>query len=349
MISIISHVSPLTKVQRQLLLPVPGKVLVRSGQSVHATDVIAEANLEPEHMLLDIAHFLGVAPQSAGAYIKRTVGEQITEGSVIAEKGNFGRVVRAPAAGKIVAVSKGQVLLEFNNRPFQLLAGLSGVVTKVEAEYGATIEATGSWIQGVWGNGKLAVGGLICLAEEPEHVLEVDQIQPAQRGAVVFAGHCRDPQAFEAAAANQWRGLILGSMPANLIPQAENAPFPVIVLEGFGNLPVIPPTFKLFSSNEEREVVLNTVIYNPLTGEPPEVTIPVEAEATVASSALQRLTEGLRVRILRAANAGVVGTITALPAGLMQFPSGLRAPAAEVSTDSGKKVSVPVANIEVLG
>lgn len=349
MISKVTHVSPLTKVRRQLLLPVPGRVLVRSGQSVHATDVIAEANLEPEHMLLDIAHFLGVAPQSAGAYIKRTVGEEISEGSVIAERGNFGRVVRAPAAGRVVAISKGQVLLEFNNRPFQLLAGLSGIVTKVEADYGATIEASGSWIQGVWGNRQLAVGGLIALAEEPEHVLTPEQVQPSQRGAIIFAGHCSDPRALEAAAENQWRGLILGSMPATLIPQAEKAPFPIIVLEGFGDIPVLAPTFRLLTSNEAREVVLNSMIYDPLTGEAPEVTIPIEAEANLASTAIQRLTEGLRVRVIQAANAGVVGTITALPAGLMQFPSGLRAPAAEVSIEGGKRVSVPVANIEVLG
>jgi len=38
---------PMTIVRRQRIMPVAGKVLVRAGQKVGATDTIAESNLTP--------------------------------------------------------------------------------------------------------------------------------------------------------------------------------------------------------------------------------------------------------------------------------------------------------------
>ncbi len=349
MITNVSHVIPLAKIRRQQLLPVPGNVRVRTGQSVRANDVIAEANLHPEHMLLDIARSLGVDRGDAGRYIKRKVREAVSEGSVIAEKGRFGRIVRAPAAGRIVAISGGQVMLEFNNQPFLLLAGVSGTVTQVKVDYGATIEATGGWIQGAWGNGQLALGGLMVLADDQNHVLTPELVDPSQRGAIIFAGHCSNPNVLELAAANQWRGLILGSMSSTLIPAAQQAPFPVIVLEGFGKIPVNAPALRLLSSNAQREVVLNTMTFNPLTKVLPEVTIPIEAEQAAVPADLHHLEKGLRVRILRAPEQGSLATLNQLIPGLTLFPNGLRALAAEVTMDDGDRMAVPVANIEVIG
>jgi hypothetical protein len=268
---------------------------------------------------------------------------------VIAEKGSFGRILRAPAAGRIVAISGGQVLLEFNNQPFQLLAGISGTVAQVKADYGATIESASGWIQGAWGNGQLALGGLIVLADDQNHALIPEQVDPSQRGAIIFAGHCSNPNVFDLAAANQWRGLILGSLSGTLIPAAEKAPFPVIVLEGFGKIPVNAPAFKLLLDNVQHEIVLNTTTFNPLTKGRPEVTIPIEVDHATAPADLHQLEKGLRVRVLRAPQQGRVATITELIPGMTNFSSGLRAPAAEVTLENGEKLAVPVANIEVLG
>ena len=58
---------------------------------------------------------------------------------------------------------------------------------------------------------------------------------------------------------------------------------------------------------------------------------------------------GQTVRIRRQPAAGLIGIITALHAGLTTFPSGLRAPAAEVKLENGEQLLIPLVNLEVVG
>ena len=71
MIAAVTRVSILTTIRRRRVLPVIGRVLVRRGQKVAATDVIASADLAPQHLMLDIARGLGLPPDQAGSYIQR--------------------------------------------------------------------------------------------------------------------------------------------------------------------------------------------------------------------------------------------------------------------------------------
>ena len=65
MLAPITHVLPYTLIRRERVLHTSGKILVREGQTVSATDVIAELNQYPEHLLLDVARGLGMSADSA--------------------------------------------------------------------------------------------------------------------------------------------------------------------------------------------------------------------------------------------------------------------------------------------
>ncbi len=347
----VTHVLPLTTIRRKRVLPVFGQVLVRQGQKVIATDVIAEANLKPEHILLDVARGLGVSAEQAHQLIERQVGEFVDSGGIIANRGGSlaARMVRAPSAGMIAAIGGGKVLLETETPPYQLRAGMPGVVSQLMPDRGAVIETTGAWVQCVWGNGRMDTGQLHSLLEAPEDILTPDKMDVSLRGMVLLAGHANQIEALQTAADLPARGLILGSMSTNLVPTASKMRFPIVVIEGFGHIPMNSTAFKLLTTNDTREVALNAERYDRFYGIRPEIIIPLPASGDPpAPRDADIFAPGQQVRMLRAPYTSAIGTIASLRPGIVTFPSGVRAPAAEIRLENGESALVPLANIEVL-
>ncbi|MBN2045901.1 MAG: hypothetical protein JW757_12830 [Anaerolineales bacterium] len=353
----VSHVLPLTVIERRRLLPVAGTVLVRSGQEVDATEVIATADIYAEHISLDIARGLGVAKNKVPGLLRRKIGEEIQQGDVIASRpGMVTRTVRAPKDGKLVAVGGGQALMQVSRTPYKLQAGIPGKVFKVEADYGAIIRMTGAWIQGVWGNGRLETGGLYVAADSPEHVVSVRDLDPSQRGQVMFGGHCANGEVLEGIYQIKMKGLILGSLSTRLRPMAAQMPYPIMVLEGFGNIPINEVAYILLSTSAERSITLNAAKYDRATGERPEAVIPVTGQGEVPMPLqLAPLDVGTRVHILRDPHQGRVGTVRRI-LGVTRLENGLHADSVEVeiSTVGGEeeqeeRTVVPLANLEVIG
>ena len=333
------------------MLPVEGVVLVRAGQEVKADEVIAQAEINPEHISLNIERGLDVPRSRVSNYLKREIGDDIPEGGVIAKRsGMFSREVRAPRAGKLVAVGGGQVLLQVSNRPFDLLAGIPGTVLEIKADLGAVIQTSGAWVQGVWGNGGLEVGPLQLISQEKNQALTPGQLDTNNQGSIVLAGHCGSREALEKGVDIRLKGLVLGSMTTRLIPVASRIPYPIMLIDGFGKIPMNSAAYNLLSTNVQREVTLNAMQYNLLTGDRPEVVIPLSrVENPPMPINIGQIKPSDRVRILRQPQQGKVGTVKAVLPGVKRFPSGLQAEAVEVSLEDGEKVVVPVANIEVLG
>ena len=281
----VSHTLPLTTVQRRRFLPLAGKVLVRAGQEVTADEVIATTDAFASHISIDLERGLGVPKNKVAEHLKRKVGDEISEGAVIASRsGVVSRTVRAPRKGKLVTVSGGQVLLQVSQRPFELQAGIPGTVIQVEPDYGAIIQATGAWVQGVWGNGKVSTGLLTMPVEQPDKAISSKDLDTSQRGSILVAGYCADPHIFELITKFKINGLILGSMATRLIPVAMKTRFPVMVLDGFGAMGINMADFRLLSTNLEREVSLNAAIYEFNTGQRPELVIPMEGAGQPTSA-----------------------------------------------------------------
>ncbi len=350
MLAPVTHILPLTTIQRQRLLPIPGRVLVRKGQKVEPADVVAEANLTPEHLVLDVAKGLALPLNRADEQIQRKAGEQVSEGDVIAGPvGITRRVVRAPRPGRIIVIGNGQVLLEVENPPYELHAGIPGAVISLIPERGAVIENTGALVQGVWGNGHIDFGLLHVLASKPEQVLTADQLDVSLRGSMILAGYCGQAEALNAGAGVPIRGLILSSMAASLVPIASRMPFPIVVIEGFGLLPMNEAAFNLLSTSDRRDIALNAEPWDRFTGQRPEVFIPLPSEGTVAPpQEIVDFSVDQRVRVVRVPHKSQIGTIVSLRTGLEVFPSGIRGPAAEVRLENGDNVILPLANLEVL-
>lgn len=346
----IRHIIPLTTIARDRVLPKAGRVIVRKGQKVSASDVVAESIVAPAHLLMNIARGLGVPANQVGQYMQRQNGEQVEADDIIAGPvGVAKRVVRAPKAGKIIITDSEQVLLETQGRPFELRAGYSGIITDLVPDRGVRIETTGALVQGIWGNGRMDSGVLTVLASSAGEVLTSNRLDISMRGAVVLGGSITSADVFLTAAEVPLRGIIVGSMPSELIPAAAKCAVPVIILDGFGQAPMNSSAYKLLSTSERREAMVVADALNPYSGACPEVVIALPASDTLPypleTTAYQT---GQSVRIIRPPHMNSIGSIQRLLPGKLRLPNGISANCAEIRLENNENVVLPLANLEVL-
>ena len=347
----ITHILPVAAIRRERLMSAEGRIIARRGQQVNPSDVVAEAILRPEHLLLDIGLGLGLSPKEADHYIQRRAGDEVGEGDVIAGPVGIGRrVVRAPKSGTIVLAGDGQVLMELEGEFSELKAGYSGVVAEIVGARGVVIETVGSLIQGVWGNGKINFGLLNILANVPDESVTPDMMDISLRGSVIMVGYCEDEKVLRSAEELPIRGMILASMDSTLTSVALRVNFPIVLVEGFGKLPMNHEAFSILSSSGRREVALNAESWDRNGNTRPEVVITAEEGAfPVVPTELASFTVGQTVRVVSSPYKSMTGTLTNLPQSLSLLPSGLLANTAEVSILHGETVQVPLANLEIIG
>ena len=348
MLAPVTHILPLTNIRRARTLPMAGRVMVRSGQKVNAEDVIAQAVVPSGHMVLDIRRGLGITQISAAERcIVRQQGDRLEKGDVIAESGGlFARIVRAPVDGEIISIGAGQVLLRTGTSIVDVQAGFSGTVTDIIQDQGAVIEANGALIQGVWGNGAIDSGLLILVAHAPDEEITRQNLDVSMRGGVLMAGHCANADVLRAGGELPLRGLILASMTADLIPMASSLNYPIFLVEGFGKLPMNDMAYRLLSTSEKRDVSINAA-FNPAAGERPELIIPLPAVGQMAPET-DTFSQGKMVRIQGAPYAGRIGSFIQARNGMVTLPNGLKVPAADIQLDNDTRVTVPLANLEVI-
>lgn len=348
MLAPITHILPLTNIRRTRTLSVPGQVLVRVGQKVSAADVIAQAPVPTTHMVLDIRRGLGLSRASeAERCIVRQQGDRLEKGDIIAESsGLLSRFVRAPVAGEVVAVFGGQVLLRTGATVVDVQAGMAGTVIEIVPEFGAVVEANGGLIQGVWGNGRIDNGPLLVVTKFPADELTSQMVDVSMRGAIVLGGHCTDADALRAGADFSLRGMILSSMPARLLPVASSMKYPIMLVEGFGRLPYNQIAFDLLVTSEKRDVSVNAV-FNPQEGRRPELVIHLPASGQTPPET-DYFAPDQTVRIQGAPYAGKIGKIVQVRQAYFRLSNGLKVQAADVQLDHDTRVTVPLANLEVI-
>lgn len=351
MIAPVTHILALTTIVRTRLLPTPGRIIARVGQKVTSTDVVGEAIIGRKHLIVDFAQQLDQPSKKAATFLKVKKGQKVAQGEVLGETtGLFPREVVAPAEGRVVAIGGGKLVLEAGGVSYEMVAGIPGVISEVIGDQGVVIRATGAVIQGIYGNGRLETGVMISLFDKPDDVLPNSSIDVNLRGSIIIAGHVDNPAVIKSAAELPLRGMILASITPNVLAAVAQAPFPVMLTDGFGRRPMNSAAFKLLTTNVKREVTLNAEIYDRQSGTRPEVfiTLPISQEPAEARNT-ETFAPGQTVRVCYLARPGVIGTLVQLRPGLSVLPSGLKAPAAEIHLETGEQVLVPLTNLEVLG
>jgi hypothetical protein len=204
-------------------------------------------------------------------------------------------------------------------------------------------------IQGVWGNGKQDFGVLRLVGEGPDSRLRPGSLDIQLRGAVLAAGFVDSAAALQQVTELSVRGLILGGLSSELIPAARRLPFPVIVTEGFGEVPISEPVFALLKNNAGREAAIEGRPPEPYELDRPEIIIPLPANRDVKPpDEVVPLAAGLRVRVLRGPERGGVGVVREVMQKAVGYPSGILARSAFVDMEGSGPMAIPLANLEIL-
>lgn len=350
MIVDVIQVAPEIEIRRTKQLPVSGRVLVKKGEKVHPQDIIAEALIPGNILMLDIARGLGLPSQEVKTCLMREAGEKLKEGDVIAQsEGAFPRLMRAPVEGVLLDVHRGMAALATGNSKVELHAGMIGKVERVIAGYGVVLSAHGSLLQGMWGNGKISEGVIEVLEPPLETPIKVSELKKLESGKVIAGGVCLHAEVLLACEAAGISGLILGALAPELVPMAATLPLPVIVLQGFGVIQPDPVIFECLRDRSGDSAAVNAQAVDVFRGDRPEVIIPDDTGThSPALDFRARLKVGQQVRVMSGTSMGQLGNLIELMDVKEQFESGLEAAAAWVQLTNGETIRVPAQNLVIV-
>lgn len=340
-----------TRIRRERVLPKPGEILVSPGDQVEATQVVARADLLGQLTALPVARWLDIPTSKLGKSLHVEPGDTVQRGSVVGKTGGIlGRSVRSPIDGIVTANVAGMLLIEGQTAPFELQGYIPGTVLEVTDDRRVVIETMGALVQGVWGLGGESVGTLKVMTSVPEEVLSADAVDLSCHGAIVVAGVIGDQELLKQAENVEAHGVVTGGLCADSLPIVEQLPFPVVVTDGIGNVPMASPIFDLLKENDGEQASVNGYVEPRRGKQRPEVIIPKSGTVSQDAERTQdtRLAAGTRVRVVRAPHAGSVGVIVNLPRYARHIDTGARVRVAEVDIGYNEPISVPLVNLDVL-
>lgn len=359
-------------IQKERRLPLEGEVLVETGATVQAEDVVAKADLPGNVQLLNVANLLSVPAGEITEYMLKPVGETIVKDEIIATtKGLFGLFksqARSPIDGTIEAVSDvtGQVILREPPVPVEVKAYTDGRVTEIAPNEGVTVETYGTYIQGIFGIGGETIGDLTVAVSSPNDELTAEQILPEHRDNILVGGSLVTTDAIQKAIQQGVRGIIAGGIDdADLrellgyelgvaITGSEEIGITLVITEGFGGIAIAEQTFTLLKARKGMKTSINGATQIRAGVVRPEIVIPFAPETSeTASEAEDDAAEGIleigsSVRIIREPYFGKLGRVTELPVELHNLETEARVRVLRVKLEDGQQTTLPRANVEAI-
>lgn len=358
-----------TVVRRVRRLPLKGRVLVQVGQRVKASDVVAQTELPGDVKPINVVGKLGINPEDLPEIMLKQVGDPVAADEPFARtRGIFGMFkseCRSPIDGTIESVSNvtGQVIIRGKPTALQKLAYVDGVIVDVQDREAATVEVTGTFIQGIFGVGGETNGVLDVLVESPDEILDAKQIRPEHAGKIVVGGSLVTADAVKQAAKVGVKGIVAGGLnDADLrdflgyelgvaITGEETLGATIVITEGFGRIRMAGATFDLLRKRRGLIASINGATQIRAGVIRPEVIVPLSEPAAKRDGDSEMdsvLQVGTAVRAIRDPYFGLIGRCLSLPVELVRLTSETRVRVLEVEFEDGRKAILPRANVELI-
>lgn len=326
-----------------------------------------------------VASRLHIWPRLIRMYTQVKEGDQVFEGQILACAPGGGGMdyVYAPMSGIVekICSQTGTITIVRPIKPTRVLAHIRGVVTEIIPDQGAVVEGIGSYIQGVFGVGGERFGEIKVLASSPSDVLDEAGVPEDLQGKVVVGGSFATLGALKKIKEKGSLGVVVGGLNQLDLVQLigkeidvgvtgeEDSDLTVIILEGFGVMPMNDVAFSILKAQEGQlasidgttqiragvvrpEIFVNQEYPGDAAGTV-EPEIPVLANNETWVSVAPQLSVGDRVRCIRQPYFGLWGYVRGLPKDLEKVECEALMEVAEVELDDGRLVKVPEANLEV--
>jgi transcription antitermination factor NusG len=359
-----------TIIEKERILPLKGKVHVRTGDTVKAEDVVASTNLPGNIHPINVANILNLEPQEVPECMLKEKGDSIEKNELLAQNrgifGLFKSTIKSPIRGTIDNISSitGQIILREPPIPVTVSAYINGEVVKVIEDEGVIVRATAAFIQGIFGIGGEKRGVLKLLVSSPGDIIDTDDIHKEDRGKILVGGAFLTMEGYKRAIDVGVTGIVVGGFNYMDIKEilgydigvaitgTEDIETTLILTEGFGSIQMAKHTFELLKSHEGEKASINGATQIRAGVIRPEVIIPL-AEARIDEKKIVGKVAGLEigslVRVIRFPYFGKLGTVTNLPSELQKLESESLARVAEVKLiDNQKRVVLPRANLELI-
>lgn len=361
-------VLPLTLIRKKRLLPIPGQVLVSIGREVDALDIVAQAQLPGKVYPINVANRLGIIPQEMKNYMLKNVGDNVKKGEVIAQTKSFIKFLRsevvAPITGTIDSISEitGQVLFREPPKILPLKAYIKGKVVKVEENFGVEIETEGTFIQGIFGIGGETNGELRVAVDTPDEELLPEHIKDTDNGKIIVGGKHAGIETIKKATKVGVNAIVVGAIHDKDLRQilgydigvavtgTENIGTTIIVTEGFGQIRMAEYTFRLLKAREGEKASVSGATQIRAGVMRPEIIIcgaPKNINVKRKDETRTWMEIGDKVRIIREPYFGLIGKVSSLPPQPTLIPTESHVRVLEVELETGEKVVVPRANVEI--
>lgn len=361
-------------VRKTRRLPIPGKVLVKEGQSISPDTIVAKTDVPGEPFIVKIASVIGVEPEDTEKSMLKKVGETVKKDEVMAFSsslfGLFKKTCKSPVNGTIDHISNitGQTIVREPPIPVGIKAYIPGTVTKVLPKEGAVIETPAAFIQGIFGIGGETNGILMMVVNSPDEILTGEQIGTECTGKILIGGSLVTSDALHKTVEVGAKGIVVGGIRDKdlidflgyevgvAITGQEEVGLTLIVTEGFGRMTMAEKTFEMLKKFSGKLACINGTTQIRAGVMRPEVVIPREnstlTELTRASKETEFLGKGLRpgtpVRIIREPCFGALGYVVSLPIELQTIETESHVRVTEVELVDGRRVIMPRANVEII-
>lgn len=319
----------------------------------------------PKEPVVVSAADVGMSPVRFATNLNVMVGETVEIGRVLVSAGIGGkRPLVSPVFGKVVAISRseGTITIKPLYQPTEILAHIAGTVSTVEPGESVEITTVGHLIQGVIGYGGERVGELHAPAGA-DGDLRPEDLPENLQGKVIVGRRGVSLAALKRCADGGAAGLVLGSADYDVLEEflaanplqatgpSADCPFTIILVNGFGDLPLAEETYDELASLTGQTASLDGTTQLRAGVVRPEVIVPVATEDQVSerTAAPAALAPGMRVMVIRDPGFGVIGRVKSLSSRPQPAASGALAPMAVVAAESdGREWIVPQANLKVI-